>query len=62
MDFLGLKTLSIINESLSNIKKSKNIDIDIDNIPIDDAKTYKLFSEGATIGTFQFESPGCKNI
>ncbi len=58
MDFLGLKTLSIINESLSNIKKSKNIDIDIDNIPIDDAKTYKLFSERSTIGTFQFESPG----
>ncbi|MBP7101945.1 MAG: DNA polymerase III subunit alpha [Bacteroidales bacterium] len=58
MDFLGLKTLSIINEALSNIKKSKKISIDIDNIPIDDEKTYRLFSEGATIGTFQFESIG----
>lgn len=58
MDFLGLKTLSIINEALSNIKKSKKISIDIDEIPIDDEKTYKLFSEGSTIATFQFESPG----
>ena len=58
MDFLGLKTLSIIKEALSNIKKSKGIDIDIDNIPIDDTKTYELFSKGLTVGTFQFESPG----
>ena len=58
MDFLGLKTLSIIREALSNIKKTKNINIDIDNIPLDDVETYKLFSRGQTIGTFQFESPG----
>ena len=58
MDFLGLKTLSIIKEALKNIKKSKGIDVDIDKIPIDDAETYKLYSEGRTIGTFQFESPG----
>ncbi len=58
MDFLGLKTLSIIKESLSNIKKSKGIDIDIDTIPIDDQKTYELFSKGLTVGTFQFESHG----
>ena len=58
MDFLGLKTLSIIKEALSNIKKSKGIDVDIDNIPIDDAKTYELFSKGLTVGTFQFESAG----
>lgn len=58
MDFLGLKTLSIIKEALSNIKKSKGIDIDIDHIPDDDAKTYELFSNGKTVGTFQFESPG----
>ena len=58
MDFLGLKTLSIIKEALRNIKKSKGIDIDIDKIPIDDAETYKLYSDGRTIGTFQFESPG----
>ena len=58
MDFLGLKTLSIIKEALRNIKKSKGIDVDIDKIPIDDAETYKLYSEGRTVGTFQFESPG----
>lgn len=58
MDFLGLKTLSIIKECLSNIKKTKDIDIDIDTIPIDDEKTYELFSKGLTVGTFQFESNG----
>lgn len=58
MDFLGLKTLSIIKEALSNIKKSKNVDLDIDSIPIDDEKTYELFSKGMTVGTFQFESAG----
>jgi DNA polymerase-3 subunit alpha len=58
MDFLGLKTLSIIKETLSNIKKSRGIDLDISNIPIDDAKTYELYSKGQTVGTFQFESAG----
>ncbi|MBO5812488.1 MAG: DNA polymerase III subunit alpha, partial [Bacteroidaceae bacterium] len=58
MDFLGLKTLSIIKEAVENVKHSLNIDIDIDNIPIDDEKTFQLYCEGKTIGTFQFESPG----
>ncbi len=58
MDFLGLKTLSIINEALDNIRHSKGIEIDIDNIPIDDPETYKLYCAGRTVGTFQFESPG----
>lgn len=58
MDFLGLKTLSIIKEALSNIKKSKGVEIDIDAIPIDDTLTYELFSKGLTVGTFQFESNG----
>ena len=58
MDFLGLKTLSIIREALSNIRLSLGVEIDIDNIPIDDEATYKLYSEGRTIGVFQFESPG----
>lgn len=57
IDFLGLKTLSIINESLSNIKKSKKINFNLDNISFDDKETYQLFSEGNTIGIFQFESP-----
>ncbi len=58
MDFLGLKTLSIIKEALKIIKISKGIDLDIASIPIDDEKTYALYSAGQTIGTFQFESPG----
>ena len=58
MDFLGLKTLSIIKEALENIKNSKGIILNIDEIPIDDPATYKLYSDGRTIGTFQFESAG----
>jgi DNA polymerase-3 subunit alpha len=58
MDFLGLKTLSIIKEAVENIKNSLGIEVDIDKIPIDDKKTFKLYCDGRTIGTFQFESPG----
>ena len=58
MDFLGLKTLSIIKTALGNIKAHTGKDLDIDNIPIEDAKTYELYSAGKTIGTFQFESAG----
>ncbi len=58
MDFLGLRTLSIIKETISNIKKSKGVEIDIDNIPMDDKETLELFSRGDTIGVFQFESDG----
>ena len=60
MDFLGLKTLSIIKETLANIKASKGIDVDIDNIPLDDPATYRLYCEGRTTSTFQFESPGMR--
>lgn len=60
MDFLGLKTLSIIKETLENIRLSKGIIIDIDNIPLDDPKTYELFSHGETTAIFQFESEGMK--
>lgn len=58
MDFLGLKTLSIIKEALENIRKSLGVEVDIDHIPIDDPATYKLYCNGQTIGTFQFESAG----
>ena len=58
MDFLGLKTLSIIKEAIENIRHSKGIELNIDEIPIDDPATYKLYSDGRTIGTFQFESAG----
>lgn len=58
MDFLGLKTLSIIKEALANIKLTRDETVDIDNIPINDPNTYKLYCEGRTTGTFQFESAG----
>jgi DNA polymerase III subunit alpha len=60
MDLLGLKTLSIIKETLENIKISKGIEIDIENIPWDDKKTFDLFSHGETTAIFQFESEGMK--
>ncbi len=61
MDFLGLITLTIIKECLSNIRKARNgEEVDIDHIPIDDELTYKLFQEGRTIGVFQFESAGMR--
>ena len=58
MDFLGLKTLSELKEACSNIKRTRGIDVDLDTIPIDDPKTYQLYQQGRTVGTFQFESAG----
>ncbi|MBO7265395.1 MAG: DNA polymerase III subunit alpha [Alistipes sp.] len=58
MDFLGLKTLSIIKDAVETVEQTHGVHIDIDNIPIDDQKTYDLYCKGGTIGTFQFESPG----
>ena len=58
MDFLGLKTLSILKEAVENIRISTGKTIDVEKLPIDDPLTYKLYQEGRTIGTFQFESPG----
>ena len=60
MDFLGLKTLSIIKDAVENIKHSKGLEIDIDHVPLDDKLTYELFSKGETSGLFQFESDGMK--
>jgi DNA polymerase-3 subunit alpha len=57
MDFLGLKTLSIIRDALIMIKQNHNIEIDIDNIALDDKKTYELFQKGNSIAVFQFEAP-----
>lgn len=58
MDFLGLKTLTILKDALALIKRNFNIDIDLNNLPLDDSKTYELYQRGETNGTFQFESPG----
>ena len=60
MDFLGLKTLSQLKEACRIVKEAHGIDIDLDNIPIDDELTYKLYQEGRTVGTFQFESAGMR--
>ena len=60
MDFLGLKTLSIIKDAVTNIRESKGIEIDIDHIPMDDKVTFDLYSKGDTTGLFQFESAGMK--
>ena len=58
MDFLGLKTLSILKEAVENIRHNTGKEIDLDTIPIDDPLTYELYQRGSTIGTFQFESSG----
>lgn len=58
MDFLGLRTLSIIKICLAEVKKRFGIDIDIEKIPIDDPKAYEIYSNGDTKSVFQFESPG----
>jgi len=60
MDFLGLKNLTILEIALENIKQRHGIDIDIDNIPLDDSKTYDLLTVGLTTGVFQLESNGMK--
>ncbi len=60
MDFLGLRTLSIINDAVKNVRKSRGVEIDINAIPLDDTTTFGLFSRGDTIGTFQFESDGMR--
>ena len=60
MDFLGLKTLSIIKDALKLIRKNRKTDIDIDAIPLDDQKTFQLYQHGDTVGTFQFESNGMR--
>ncbi|SEG67716.1 DNA polymerase III subunit alpha [Sphingobacterium lactis] len=58
MDFLGLKTLTLIKDTVTNVKLSHGIDLDPDHFPIDDVKTYELFQRGETVGIFQYESPG----
>ncbi len=58
MDFLGLKTLTLIKHAVKNVKQRHGIDLDPDTFPIDDEKTYELFQRGETVGIFQYESPG----
>ncbi|WP_418983820.1 DNA polymerase III subunit alpha [Alistipes sp.] len=60
MDFLGLRTLSIIKDAVENVKAVHGVDVDIDSVSLDDAETYEVFARGDTTGLFQFESPGMK--
>jgi len=62
MDFLGLSTLTLIRDALEAIKQTEGIDVDIDTVPLDDRKTYELFSAGQTYGVFQFESSGMREL
>ncbi|TNE54249.1 MAG: DNA polymerase III subunit alpha [Bacteroidetes bacterium] len=58
MDFLGLKTLTLIKHAVANVEETQNVKLDPDHFPIDDSKTYELFQRGETVGIFQYESPG----
>ena len=62
MDFLGLSTLTLIQDCLAEIKRTEGVDVDIDAIPLNDARTYQLFSDGSTYGVFQFESSGMREL
>jgi DNA polymerase III subunit alpha len=62
MDFLGLSTLTLIFDAIAEIKRTSGVDLDIDTIPLDDAKTYQLFQDAQTYGIFQFESSGMRDI
>ena len=62
MDFLGLSTLTLIQDALAEIKRTTGTELDIDHVPLDDKKTYDLFGEGLTFGVFQFESSGMRDI
>jgi DNA polymerase-3 subunit alpha len=62
MDFLGLTTLTVIEEALRQLRRDKNLDLKIEDLPLDDRPTYDLLSNGLTSGVFQFESPGMRDI
>ena len=62
MDFLGLSTLTLIRDCLAEIARTDGITLDIDNVPLDDPATYRVFAEGATFGIFQFESAGMREL
>ncbi len=62
MDFLGLRTLTVIEETVKTIKRTKGLQLDLDNIPLDDPKTYELLSNAESLGVFQLESSGMRDI
>ncbi len=62
MDFLGLSTLTLIDDAIKEIKRTEGVDLDIDGLPLDDPKTFKVFADAATFGIFQFESSGMRDL
>jgi DNA polymerase-3 subunit alpha len=62
MDFLGLSTLTLIDDATKEIERTTGEQVDIDHVPLDDAKTYQIFQDGQTYGIFQFESSGMRDI
>jgi DNA polymerase-3 subunit alpha len=62
MDFLGLSTLTLITDAVAEIERTQGEKLDIDHVPLDDAKTYQIFQDGQTYGIFQFESSGMRDI
>ena len=60
IDFLGLRTLTVIDDTSTRLRKDRNIDLNLDHMPLDDPKVFQLFSRGETVGVFQFESPGMR--
>jgi len=62
MDFLGLKTLTVIRNSCEMVKQTRGVEVPIDNLPLDDAKTYDLLNKGLTVGVFQLESGGMRDL
>ena len=62
MDFLGLSTLTLLNDAVEHIRKTTGESLDLDSIPLDDPKTYQIFADGQTYGIFQFESSGMRDI
>jgi len=62
MDFLGLRTLTVIRDAINIIRRTKNVEINLDKLPLDDKKVYELLSQGNTAGVFQLESTGMRNL
>ncbi|MBQ9771691.1 MAG: DNA polymerase III subunit alpha [Lentisphaeria bacterium] len=62
MDFLGLRTLTVLSDAVANIKRNRGIDVDLDRIPLDDPKTYELLNRGDTVAVFQLESGGMQAL
>ena len=62
MDFLGLKTLTVVREAIENVKKTAGVELDEDDLPLDDPKTYEMLARGDSVGVFQVESPGMRDL